>query len=73
MNPHVFVPAGCAEDDVTTRDKKASGALLTMTILGGSVKTDEAVVGVYENVAVLFCMPLRCTAFDCNSEVARTP
>ena len=29
--------------------------------------------GVYENVAALFCMPLRCTAIDCNGEGARTP
>ena len=29
--------------------------------------------GVYENVAALFCMPLRCTAFDCDGEGARTP
>jgi hypothetical protein len=30
-------------------------------------------LGVYENVAAPFCMPLRCTAFDCYSEVVRTP
>src|SRR5450755_1303095 len=29
--------------------------------------------GVYENVAALFCVPLHCTAFDCDGEVARTP
>ena len=32
----------------------------------------KRILGVYENVAALFCMPLRCTAFDCYSEVART-
>jgi hypothetical protein len=26
--------------------------------------------GVYENVAALFCVPLHCTAFDCDGEVA---
>jgi cytochrome c biogenesis protein CcmG/thiol:disulfide interchange protein DsbE len=30
-------------------------------------------LGVYENVAALFCVPLHCTAFDCDSEGARTP
>jgi hypothetical protein len=29
--------------------------------------------GVYENVAALFCVPLRCTAIDCNGKDARTP
>ena len=29
-------------------------------------------LGVYENVAALFCVPLHCTAFDCDGEVART-
>ena len=27
---------------------------------------------VYKNVAALICVPLHWTAFDCNSEVART-
>ena len=29
--------------------------------------------GVYENVAALFCVPLHCTAFDCDGEDAQTP
>ena len=29
--------------------------------------------GVPKNVPSLFCMPLRCTAFDCDGEGARTP
>jgi len=35
--------------------------------------TDEVDLGVYENVAALFCVPLDCTAFDCSGEGARTP
>jgi hypothetical protein len=30
-------------------------------------------IAVYKNVAALLCMPLRCTALDCDGEVARTP
>jgi len=29
--------------------------------------------GVPKNVPALFCMPLHCTAFDCDSEGTRTP
>ena len=32
----------------------------------------ERPLAVYENVAALFCTPLRCTAFDCYRTVART-
>ena len=43
--------------------------------IGGKTRTNCSFLpaaGVYENVATLFCMPLRCTAFDCTNEVART-
>ncbi len=61
-----------ADDDVLLGTKKGVRRLFSMTILDGT-PTHEVDVGVYENVAAPFCMPLHCTAFDCNGEGARTP
>lgn len=57
----------------------------TMAVIARTTKgyttsrnTDKAApfnrqLGVYENVAALFCVPLHCIAFDCDGEGARTP
>jgi len=49
--------------------------LAATSIIGGEELMSLAALseGVPKNVPALICMPLRCTAFDCDGEVARTP